>query len=704
MRVMKWIAVILSVLAITNVTCAGAATPVQDLGTAPSGVPNEDAALMSKAPGVIVSFEGGVVGNDLARVLKTLAGQNTKANVLPSKRYVVQRGESVCSIIDKLGYPPPCEKLIEVFVEMNPRLLSSGRSVLKPGESLSVPDIHISEYAASKAVSGDNLADVKRQAQIVRNWGALDPLVTTTSSETARVDYKAYEIFIAMPTDEAARNAETQILKSSNSANVLVDVLVQRRKKGEQLYNTNSLSAETFKQTCSDGSALKATVSYADYFEPDPDATQVVMMPSSTSIAKVTVYIIDTQVVESPNLYPAFGANKPTLPWVCRYRTDIPESAHATHLASIVASQGNGFGFLGLAPFASVKSINWVAVDSAGKLIPASESRDIDLARLIGTAEKGGLPLNVYLAAADWNLPNSAGTPLTNSDDRFRRRLPKTVHDVRPLIIAAAGQSESPAPPLALSTLSSVYPQNLGDLENVVVVSACSNCGRASPKLMDGVWYSTPDQRLVHVAAPGGMAVPGWVNADSVGAFHGTSQAAAFVAGIAAKMIGVYPDSYVQPKLIKTRIQVTSWPIPPTDTGPADGDKVATGIVDPLLALLNPEQHWIKEGGLWRSVKIKKLFPNQFVFRDTNGFDQNQGNGAVYRIVSQRSNATGSNWTIYSDPNQTGPAHLGDVQRQYVASWKADTPQLVLCDGTAKPIPILDDVIIALRGVRDDEC
>ena len=85
---------------------------------------------------------------------------------------------------------------------------------------------------------------------------------------------------------------------------------------------------------------------------------------------------------------------------------------------------------------------------------------------------------------------------------------------------------------------------------------------RREPVAFHNAYYSDPLVRFVHVAAPGVDPIAGWITDDAIGQASGTSQAAAYVAGIVASMIGYFPNSYTSPDVVKIKLQATSRPLP----------------------------------------------------------------------------------------------------------------------------------------------
>src|SRR4051812_26695782 len=73
------------------------------------------ANIARQPPGVVVRFEGGVVGSNIAKVLAI-------ANALepvPTRRHRPAPSDTLCGILLSLGYPPPCEPLADFIGRLN---------------------------------------------------------------------------------------------------------------------------------------------------------------------------------------------------------------------------------------------------------------------------------------------------------------------------------------------------------------------------------------------------------------------------------------------------------------------------------------------------------------------------------------------------------------------------------------------------------
>jgi len=166
-------------------------------------------------------------------------------------------------------------------------------------------------------------------------------------------------------------------------------------------------------------------------------------------------------------------------------------------------------------------------------------------------------------------------------------------------------------------------------------------------------------------------------------------------------MLGAWPDSYNSSQAIKSRLQVTSRPVPPNrdgSTNPA-ADKIAAGVVDPMLALLDPSRHWLKLGGTWKPAKIRALMPGQIRFEDDNGTRDEVVAVALRRIATMPDGTQ----VAYSNDAIEHNTPPGTVRR--IGPTRVTDGELTLCD-KPEPLPLsqVQDLIIALVGVRSNEC
>jgi hypothetical protein len=167
-------------------------------------------------------------------------------------------------------------------------------------------------------------------------------------------------------------------------------------------------------------------------------------------------------------------------------------------------------------------------------------------------------------------------------------------------------------------------------------------------------------------------------------------------------MISYYPNQYIDGATVKARIQVTSRPIPPDNNGlpSPDNDKINAGIVDPILALLDPSKHWLKQSGAWRQAKIKAVSAGPFAYQDPNN-KQYIDTTSIRRVYKMPRNR----WAIYTD-NALMNAEVppGDVKRFGPLVSVANEKLVQLCDSNWLRLQDVDDFIVAKQGLHANVC
>lgn len=666
--------------------------------------------------GVLVSFEGGNVGESIAQVLQQLAN----GTALPDERYTVQPGDTLCGLLDHRGYPPPCPPLLKIIDLLNPGLGLSTRA-LQAGEVIRLPVLELRSAVAIKPVPGGTqnkdgvCTPPPSSSGQLKNWSRLEPRFVdcipgsgSTEQGVSFMQYRAYQLLIPTSDDDISHFLLDD-LKSSKNANVRFDLIPHNLPGGKlnQLVDLESLS-----DACANGLTNDPPFDYRELFDYDRDALPAVreaLAPGGVARQPKTVpvHLIDTDIARAPNLFPAYGEMAPTTPWTCHWKHPFHNRYHGTHLASLIASQDNGYGFRSVASNAVIFPYVWNVVNDNGNVTAISKSRHIKLQQEINANADvpPGTSRPLYVAATSFDLIKlkPSGDQLDNKELRWEESLSKAIQYSPSLFIFSAGQidDKKTESPVELSTTSILTPQNLGDLPNVIVVTACTDCKRDLTNLMPEAHFGGGSHPIVHVAAPGGKPILGWVTAEDIGAGRGTSQATALVAGVAAAMFGAWPESYSYPSAVKSRLQVTSRPVPSNSDGstnPAAG-KIAAGVVDPILALLDPSRHWLKQGGNWKAVKIRELMPTQIRFQDDNGAQDEVSARTLRRIVSM---PDGTQAAYTNDAIQNNMP-LGTVRR--IGPTHVTDGTLVLCDNPSPlPLSLLQDLIISLRGVRPNEC
>ncbi|MFS0736860.1 S8 family serine peptidase [Sphingomonas sp. 1P06PA] len=649
---------------------------------------------------IIVAIEGGLVGEELGAVVLALAKGETLIGTRP---YIVGPGDTPCLMAGReINIPRPCSaQFLKALDLLNPKLRpSSGR--LSVGQTILLPDVWVRSYRTARTFSNAIPHEQARAATIQRSWSHLRT-GTAKSPRSEQIEFDAYELILG--NNDADRQQKLmERLTPFRSLNVRVTAIGFRAAAAKAYSTTPAL----YQRDCSLTPPTPPKVDYQAYADVDGDLKSIVgTRPPGARPAKVI--LIDVKLILSPNLAGAVeGAtgDPPASTGRCAWIGAASVQQHATHLAGIIASRDNGSGFVGLSPSSIIVPYELLQPDAtaeSGLSIPPG--RNEWLADMIG--ENRSLPEpHLYLIAA--SLPEYQAELINRFgqiDKRVRfddlRQVERRIDQLRPLFVVAAGQTDRP---VALSPTTPISPQNLGDLRNVLVVTACEDCTRHDAHLMPDANFGT-DGRYVHVAAPGGAPMVGWLDGVGVGEAHGTSQAAAYTAGVIAEMIGRWSDSYRDADLVKKRIQTTAWPIYKRP-GHTDDDynRLATGIVDPALALLNPRVHWIKDANGWREIQLKGFSSPALSFRGGGGSEVLVPAKSVARFVRISQSGQPGRWIVYTDmAKRDSIDRLGDVQRDGPLEPPADVT-LLPCQGPPIPLSEIDDLVIANAGFGPAAC
>jgi hypothetical protein len=656
-------------------------------------------------PGVIVHFEGGIVGLNIAKVLSIANSSES----IPTYRYQPADNDTLCGILASAGYPPPCEGLADFVGKLNNNpALTAGK--FEKGKEILLPSVNLARYRSAQTFSNKVQREVSRSNSLTESWTGLNLQPSQRTKNLYEIEYDAFEIFIPTSSDVSATSIASQILQL-NTTNVLVDVL---RVKPPSSTLQSVVSLDDLKASCNGTSALSAIYDYVELSDYDRDAVAIMrqgLRAASPQRERARVVVIDVPLLGAPNFYPAYKESLQNLNWLCKWDTFRTGLHHSTHLAGIVGSQDR-FGFRGLGQNATIESFVWEKPksDQPDETEPADPDRHTNLAdRIAETAPE--IPLPIYLAATTfdpWDFGLDANGLLLNANARFQRILENRIRGRRPLLVVAAGQAKSvTSKGVELTPSRPMSPQNLGDLPNVLVVTACEVCTRTQTRLLASANFGSGDRNFVHVIAPGGTPIPGWISDSAVGAGAGTSQAAAYVAGMAAAMVSNFPNAYAEASLVKARIQITSRPLSASDDGSENPDsgKVNAGLVDPVLALLNPRKHWIKQSGAWKELKIKSLSNAPLSIRGIGGSSFVKTTH-IKRIVRTSIPPASPQWTLYLDRSLARPDVAEDeVQRVGPIQAGARSEIFVPCGAsTGVRFDDIEDIIISIGGFRPDDC
>jgi hypothetical protein len=393
---------------------------------------------------------------------------------------------------------------------------------------------------------------------------------------------------------------------------------------------------------------------------------------------KGSAVLIDDSIDRKSLSYPATPSNGPTCAW-----KPFDSRHHGTLMAQIVAGSNR---FLGFMPDLDLKFVKY---DPAAT--PAFVRELQDTLRVRGTGVAGvTIVTNQFCYSKalmdDYfkKLPDGSSLCEIMGDVKINGALgdrAKLLRDHEPTLgimnarkwlwVTAIGQPTgvnrvaNPPVPTTFDASSIASPMALADLSHVMLVSACEKCSVQRTDINNRKNWSAAhrgkDEFRPHVIAPGGVDFREKKSGEWVGGLpgfgidnepirgYGTSQAAAYVGGLATKMLACYPNYYGAASALKDAIQFTSMPVLPGDGG---DDPVATGLVDVRAALRNPGFVYFQSGGEG-DKEFARVPPNKFnwcsyrlKFRAAGGQTDEIAVENIRRIVRIPVGAT-DRWVVY---------------------------------------------------------
>jgi peptidoglycan/xylan/chitin deacetylase (PgdA/CDA1 family) len=423
------------------------------------------------------------------------------------------------------------------------------------------------------------------------------------------------------------------------------------------------------------------------YFVGLPTPPKELMSCDSTTTCP-DIILIDTPIDRHPDLGSSVvdGGTDHHLPSPVGKDYQIVEEGdfsqkedHGTHLAGIIASQDNHFGLIGIHPGAHLHSWNWNTASGdhaqiANKMLPLQDRPS----------------MQIYVFANSWQWANKKGNP----EDRFLSDpIGKRIISSKALWITAAGeQAGAPGKPIYLEQDDG--PMNLGEHENVIVVTAYEDSGVPHPYLRRDSNYDSNHSKhgLVHIAGPGGN-IPSTMSFGKYASESGTSEATAFVAGVASAMASLYPSYYSNsPAKLKFRLQITSSP----DLADEDLPKVRAGMLNAQMALLDPTKNWIDASPIrnlvWCKDSISVLDPSDR--RPMEG-----GKGIDVQDIFRLHERDDGKWFVFEEVKESP----GEVIRIGPGLIK-DDENLFTADGSLKKLMQVRDVLLAGDVHEVTEC
>jgi len=573
---------------------------------------------------LIVRTQGGDVTNEAAEVLEILR----QASLLPKTTVTLQKGDNLATVyMNSLGVPGVDTGLLSLARALNPQLRRDrGLSV---GDTVIVPDIKFSTYSFSLIRNPASPSDKARQQAVTENWNYIRKPQTKSDAQADNSTFLGYELRLSMNIKDA--QTMTQAINSQGKRNLLATY-------------TDAATPPTFYSDIAPSQLIAKIRETPPVLHPNDEAYigDLIRMPRKYTCqadgpgGAPDLVLIDQPIQHHPQLDDV--VTDPTGPQATApstnpdgtvnlsYREFDPSVDHGTHLAGIIAAQDKGYGVTGVSPHSHLESWDWPALS-------------IDVTRLgdsiQGLSEEDKRPLFVF--ASEWRLDQE-------------RLLSSPIEGSKSLWIVAAGEVKS-GPPADITSDSKRFPMALGMKDSVIVVTSCDYCydstaGRVSPNSN----FSTT--RVVHVAAPGDK-IPSTVREGSYGEAAGTSQATALTAGLVSAMVNCWPSYYQnETAKVKFRLQLTSYPGLRSDMDPTSDEsrKVAAGVIDGKVALLDPRLAWLlapSPGSItpeYKPIKAKSWCSQSIALQR----DDNVPLDPVLTQYIRRIVKIGSEWIVYA--------------------------------------------------------
>lgn len=645
---------------------------------------------------LVARFEGGEAAANIVKVAIRL----NEANALSKQSYEIKSGDTYCSIFLKhLDFPEklrcPQGLILSLVRAINQDLKIDANRILNPGEEITVPaGILIRPYSFSRLYKNENPESRERQKFEARAWNVLG--INVVNNERALISFEGYEIRLSVPNNFPYESIRAQLA----SPNVYLSLVPPEL--SPPTVHSAAISPSEHLALCRGSAKDTGEGAYSSYFKPPssmlsgelPQCARKCVGPICSQIIMIDSALHVNNDIRSAVKWPVPLTEAANNDAPLCLETDFKtQQHHATHLAGIMVSQENGYGFVGVSPGADLYSYDYFQLS------------DDQLADLIDEkmAEADYPKRKVFLFASNFR-PYPPGVVdqqtyrLINANDRFNTKLAaKRIKDLAPLWISAVGQPSEDSPmkhPIEITRETALSPMNLGELPNVIIVTACENCRDNNAAISKNSNYSI-NQRLVHVAAPG-LDVPGWANETQIAvAKGGSSQASAFVAGVAASMINCYDDYYSDASAVRQRIMLSSR----ANLDEEDMKKVRSGTIDMNTALLDPTKNWIKVVG---ESSIKEFSPENWCVPAVslanpytrelaeNGFFDTRSIRAI-SVYSRDGDDKEKRWVI------TASQDKDDVRRSMPGSWNPDGKLLKVTGGDKLSLNQIEYLLLARR-------
>ncbi|WP_162145613.1 S8 family serine peptidase [Sinorhizobium meliloti] len=702
---------------------------------------------------VVVDFAGLSAAADILQVvaaLHSLFGDQ----IIPSEQVTAQKGDSPCELLREALALPGCpeQQIRDTFKVLN----QSFDSNLYPGETYDIPRLDIQSFTYTTVVDESSAKPFKN-----------DPLAS--SEILVREGWKPFIRSVKKPTDgyrpkslvelegkrlrfhfkemDAAVEAVSKFYELElRSATIHTNVAAPEKSKFSQHFVAPALQSDSCPIPHGQEGAYWHLLDWLKNWElpqcakecqSEGRCPQIVLVDQTVhphAELKSNLIHLDSAGNKRSYSRPEYCTNRSAVEATdqCKFGHFSRQCHHGTSMASVISSIHNGRGFAGLSPANQIVSFDWniAGTDDFISLIrgrSAAGFEDTNGPQIYLFASK--LPEIVAEIRGDASAHNSSSPSYSENflngeelkDPGSRHTKHGTVAAIlasRQLWIVAAGQSDDGAPPHRLHERSPFAPMNLGDNEHVVVVTACDKCGAPAASIYAKANFADKDDKeFVTIAAPGfGYFTPREED-DSFAKEHGgTSQAAAFVAGVAAAMVNCGADYYIQPAFngidaaaLKKRLLLTSRPLLPL----ADSQQSAPGIVDPRLALLDPKHDWYLKRAQFDEAdhietKFERWCAERIEFSHENGERgslSTKNTLRIHAVPAQHWVDDNRRWYIYSSPANSNGRGSVEIVGPVLLDPAFEERTLIKVDGgTTLKLGDLDDLILSRHKPWTQQC
>jgi hypothetical protein len=630
-----------------------------------------------------VLIEGGLIGDDAAMILKALL----ELNLIEKKEYTVKDEENYFDpLISKLIGVPSTEPIRTLIKELSGNEFSPER--IQKNQKFFYPGIKFQSYIWTQILNKKSDADAILLKNIQANWKHLIKEQKPLTETQIEFQLFGFKVNVDAKSPEGLVKAKSK-LSEIRSKNIILSFPRTDTKKA--VFSSDNptpkiIGVRDFMDFCTSQKIDKGTEGYI--------GTILGLERVPESVKKCApncpeVIIIDQDIDMHPDIAGAFEDDEGS-PIIVPPLIDESDKVqkitvnnqpdkwadHGTHLAGIIGSRENGFGLIGINPQVKMRGFSFAKLDAD----------PVEFAGIITDYRA-----SIFVFASHWtvnqkrdvSIPLSDRKPLSDGKERFEDIVIKRIAGNCGLWIVAAGQAN----PEDTGRVEQVWdtaqdidilnrnltPMNLGDQDNVIVVTNCKDCTSQKikttvPSLTPGAFYST--RHLVHLAVTD-EKIPSTIKGESYAEMGGTSQAAAIVGGVASIMIYSWPEYYLnRPENVKSRLQATALPL----FDGTDAQKITSGVLDAQTAIMDPRQDYIKRGASLEPFRPKKWTTSNLAYIDVNAGQQRF---IPTRTIIRLYQLKNRYWIIYT----TG-SHLGEVDRIGPCQIPAIETSLQLRDGT----------------------